>query len=112
MVPDGTEPIGNTQTSTILLGDHLIIHVMSSRKMRGTIKRWQLLPDAAPAMTQIWPTTRRRVDWPGAVIVRGATVEKLAYHFFKHLDLDAQEPAFTQFSTITPSIIFPPPAQD
>jgi hypothetical protein len=55
IAPGGSEPIGNTQTSTILLGDHLIIHVMSSRIMRRIIKRWELLNAAAPAMTQIWP---------------------------------------------------------
>lgn len=82
----GTPQTSHAQTSTILLGDHLIIHVMSSPAMRKTIKRWKLLPAAALAMMQIWPITRRRIDWPGPATIQGPAIERLAFHFFRWID--------------------------
>ena len=86
----GTPVIQHAQTSTILLGNHLIIHVMSSPAMRETIKRWELLPAAAPAMTQIWLIVGRRVDWPGPVAIHRAAIEQLAFHFFRRMDAVAR----------------------
>ncbi len=82
----GAPQTSHAQTSTILLGDHLIIHVMSSPVMRQIIKRWSLLPAATPAMVQVWPIIRRRIDWPGPATIQGAAIEQLAFHFFRWID--------------------------
>ena len=86
----GTPPLSHAQTATILLGKQLIIHVMSSPAMRQTIKRWKILPAAAPALKQIWPIIHRRVDWPGDAVVSGQTIEDLALHFFRRVDTIAR----------------------
>lgn len=82
----GTPELSYAQTSTILLGKQLIIHVMSSPAMRRTVKRWKILPAAAPAMNQIWPIIHRRVDWPGPAVISGHAIEDLAFHFFRRMD--------------------------
>jgi len=89
-IATGTPELSYAQTSTILLGDQFIIHVMSSPAMPQTIKRWQILPAAASAMQQIWPIVRRRVDWPTNAIVGGGTIEDLAFHFFRRMDAVAR----------------------
>lgn len=86
----GTPQLSHAQTATILLGKQLIIHVMSSPAMPRTVKQWNLLPAAAPAMKQIWPIVRRRVDWPGTGVVSGQAVEDLAFHFFRRVDAIAR----------------------
>lgn len=89
-IAKGTPELSYAQASTILLGDQLIIHVMSSPVMPQTIRRWQLLPAAAPAMQQIWPLVRRRVDWPNDATVSGETIDDLALHFFRRMDAIAR----------------------
>lgn len=86
----GTPQLSHAQTATILLGDQLIIHVMSSPAMRQTVKRWKILPAAAPAMKQIWPIVHRRVDWPSPATIQGKTIEDLAFHFFRRIDAFAR----------------------
>jgi hypothetical protein len=55
MSPDGlvTEP--NTQTTTICVGEHLLIYVMSSTVGRRIIRRWVLPREIRSGMQQIWP---------------------------------------------------------
>lgn len=60
----GVEGEPNAQTSTILLGEHVIIHVMSSIVARRIIRLWPLPPSVAPLMSQIWPVRNSHVAWP------------------------------------------------
>ena len=87
----GTPETSYAQAATILLGDQLIIHVMSSPAMRETVKRWKILPDAVPAMLQVWPVVRRRVDWPGPATISGQTIRDLAFHFIQRTDSIARQ---------------------
>ena len=68
----------NTQTSTILLGEHLIIHIMSSLIARRIIRLWKLPPKLAPLMSQIWPIKNPRVTWPPKNALTDADIELLA----------------------------------
>ena len=75
----------NTQTSTILLGEHLIIHVMSSRIARRIIRLWKLPPSIAPQMTQIWPIRNPRVTWPPKGTLDDADIGLLADQFYSRV---------------------------
>ena len=68
----------NAQTSTILLGEHVIIHVMSSIVARRIIRLWQLPPSIAPLMSQIWPSKNPRVTWPPAGALNDIAIQLLA----------------------------------
>lgn len=83
---DDSVPPGNTQTSTILLGEHLVIHVMSSPIARRIVKRWPHLPHIAPMMREIWPVKNRIITWPPPGILSGDDVEVMADHFFTTVD--------------------------
>ncbi len=86
LTDDFSVPIPNTQTSTILLGEYLVIHVMSSPIGRGIVKRWSHLPHIAPMMRQIWPVRDRVVGWPPPGVLSDADVEAMAEHFFSASD--------------------------
>lgn len=76
----------NTQTSTILLGEYLVIHVMSSAIARGLIRRWPLLPSVSPMMCQIWPVKDRVVAWPPPNNLSATDVEVMANDFITRVD--------------------------
>jgi hypothetical protein len=86
----------NAQTSTILLGQHLLIHVMSSAVARNIVRRWQLPAALAPSLVQIWPITRPAVTWPpqGGVL-RDTAIVFLADHFFNAGNYLARERALS-----------------
>lgn len=91
--PEGSVP-PNTQTSTILLGKHLIIHVMSSAAARTIIRRWKLPAQISPSLCQIWPVIDQLVIWPrpgGAL--DDTAIDVLAQHFFRAGDQLAREKA-------------------
>lgn len=71
----------NTQTSTICLGKHLLIHVMSSPTARSILRRWKLPPDIAPAMSQIWPIRNSVVAWPSRLALTDSGIDALAQQF-------------------------------
>jgi len=85
----------NTQTSTILLGKHLLIHVMSSTVARHIIRRWRLPAFLAPGLTQIWPVVATPVSWPptGGIFLDSA-INTLAQEFASKAGLLGQEAAF------------------
>ncbi len=53
--PDDFLPEPNTQTTTICVGDYLVIYVMSSIIARSQIRRWVLPVQIRGGMHQIWP---------------------------------------------------------
>lgn len=89
--PAGTVPDSNTQTSTVLLGDHIVIHVMSSLVARGIIKRWQHPPNIDEMLQQIWPITFRQLIWPTGGRLTAANVSLLADHFWNRIDAVAKK---------------------
>jgi hypothetical protein len=76
-----TATVFNMQTSTICLGEHLLIHVMSSPAVRSILRRWRLLPDIEPAMCQIWPIRNTAVAWPLRLAVTDTGINALAEQF-------------------------------
>jgi hypothetical protein len=91
--PEGAFP-PNTQTSTILLGQHLVIHVMSSAVARMIIRRWQIPAAIRASVSQIWPIKFGNILWPpnsGALV--DADIDLLAQHFFRAGDRLAREKA-------------------
>jgi hypothetical protein len=82
VIPDDLLPKANTQTSTILLGKHLIIHVMSSPIARHIIRRWKLPPKIAPSMSQIWPVQQSWVSWPVGDALTDADIHLVADQLF------------------------------
>jgi hypothetical protein len=85
----------NTHTSTILLGKHLLIHVMSSPVARSIIRRWRIPAMLAPGLTQIWPVVASPVAWPpkGGTFLDSA-IDTLAQEFASKAGLLGQEAAF------------------
>jgi hypothetical protein len=80
--PEGADRAANTQTSTICLGDHLVIHVISSQIGRSLIRRWKLPIAVAPVMSQIWPVRASIVKWPPPASLSDAGIDLLAQQFF------------------------------
>lgn len=93
IVTNGSIPRSNTQTSTILLGDHLVIHAMSSSVAPGIIKRWRHAPDIASKMRQIWPIQDRYVCWPPDGILDEMDIQNLANRFFESVHAIARRNA-------------------
>jgi hypothetical protein len=89
--PPGTIPAGNTQASTILLGQQLVIHAMSSSVARSIIKRWRHPESIERKIQQIWPVTNREVTWPNiGAPLSSDEVRQLAKHFWNELDTGAK----------------------
>jgi hypothetical protein len=72
----------NTQTTTICLGQHLLIHVMSSVIAGDIIGRWRLPSDIAAGLVQIWPIKRAAVEWPPEPVFTDAGIALLANEFY------------------------------
>jgi hypothetical protein len=54
----------NTQSTTICLGKHLVVHIISSQIGRRLIRKWRLRPDVEAKLVQIWPVRRLVISWP------------------------------------------------
>ncbi|HEX3536762.1 MAG TPA: hypothetical protein VHU15_08350 [Stellaceae bacterium] len=80
----------NTQTSTICLGQHLVIHAMSFHRVWGFIRSLKLAPEASDIMRQIWPM-QGLVTWPTATRrLNDAGLAILSMNFFDEMRLVAQ----------------------
>jgi hypothetical protein len=80
--PRGPVAETNTQTSTICLGQHLLIHVMSSQIAWSIIRRWKLPAQIEPVMSQIWPVRAGAVKWPPPAALTDDDIHLLAQQFF------------------------------
>lgn len=81
----------NTQTTTVCLGDHLVIHVMSSDRVWPFVQRWRLPTHVASVMTQIWPIRRSPVAWPTAdAALNDKGLDLLAMRFFNDIRVYAE----------------------
>jgi hypothetical protein len=90
-------PPSNTQTTTIRLGEHLIIHVMSSEVAKRIVRLWKFPPGIAPALQQISPSLNAAVSWPRKRILARGEIMLLADHFFDRansLSIRASLPGF------------------
>jgi len=83
----------NSQTSTICLGKHVVIHVMSSPVARRIIRKWRLPPHIAPRMRQIWPIQDTVVTWPPDGLLSAADVKLMADQFFNRVTMLARRDA-------------------
>ena len=72
----------NSQATTILLGHHLVIHVMSSPARPDVIRNWRFPPHIEPHMLQIWPVCDVRVFWPPEESLTDEGVETVADHLY------------------------------
>jgi hypothetical protein len=77
----------NSQTMTICLGEHLIIHVMSSPVVRSIIRRWKLPPGIAPRLRQIWPNDASIVSWPPNGVLSHGDVVTVSEQFYSRVAL-------------------------
>jgi len=82
----------NTQTSTVLLGKHLLIHIMSSAVAWNIIQMWRMPPDLDASLVEIWPLRYQYAAWPpiGAAL-RDPAIKRLEEHFFNAVNVLARE---------------------
>ena len=73
----------NAQTSTISVGEYLLIHVLSSHVHRRLVPRWRLPDSIAPAVFQIWPVRAPIISWPPEARLNDAGIKALADQFFE-----------------------------
>jgi hypothetical protein len=73
-----TDTPANTQTTTICLGKHLLIHVMSSDVAWSLIRRWRLPPQIGDNLLQIWPIKDKIVRWPPDTALTDAGISLVA----------------------------------
>jgi hypothetical protein len=73
----------NTQTSTICLGKHLVIYVMSSTAVWNIVRRWRIDPRVNRNLAQIWPVRSSAVAWPPPSALTDAGLDLLAQQFFR-----------------------------
>jgi hypothetical protein len=90
-VPRSFVPEGNTQSTTICLGQHLLIHVMSSEIARRIIRLWRLPSQTRRGLSQIWPI-KSGVVWPpsSGFIFNDLGVRFLADEFYNRVTNDAR----------------------
>jgi hypothetical protein len=77
----------NTQTTTVCVGKHLVIYVMSSGVVKDIIRKWRLPPDIEPRLQQNWPIRRSKVAWPpplGPALDDG-DLDRLASQFMRRV---------------------------
>lgn len=74
--------VPNTQTTTICLGDYLLIHAMSSSVAPSFIGRWPLPGPVRSVIHQIWPIRNGTVRWSRAKRLTDDGIRLLANHFF------------------------------
>lgn len=73
----------NTQTTTVCLGKHLLIHIMSSDVAWNNVRKYRLPVPVAPYLYQIWPTRERIVTWPPPVALNDVGIAMVAEDFFE-----------------------------
>jgi hypothetical protein len=83
-VPRGARSSGqNTHATTICLGQHLLIHAMSSINAKRIVRRWSLPTPVRRALHQIWPVDATSVRWSPDLRLNDAGIELLADDFFE-----------------------------
>lgn len=81
-VPVDARRAANTQTTTLCLGKHLIVHAMSSVVAWSIIRRWKLPAPIRDLHDQIWPIRAGIVVWPQAHSLNDAGIALLTDNFF------------------------------
>jgi hypothetical protein len=81
----------NTQTSTICLGEHLIIHVMSSEVAWSLISQYSLPSPIGLYLNQIWPIIDGSVSWPQATALVDNGIDLLANDFMRRANKLARD---------------------
>jgi hypothetical protein len=73
----------NTQTSTICVGEHLLIHTISSDIARSLMRRWRPPENIKGSLVKVWPVGRSAVKWPPQVRLGDSEIDLLANLFSK-----------------------------
>jgi hypothetical protein len=89
----------NTQTTSICLGEHLFIHIMSSEVAGNLIRRWRFPRVVAPLMRQICPAAAAAVTWPPDRPLTFVEADFIANQFFNRIVREGRKA----------SLAFPPP---
>lgn len=72
----------NTHTTTICLGQHLLIHVMASVPAKSIIRRWKLPAALRDGFREVWPVSSALVTWPPSRLrLNDAGLDLLANEF-------------------------------
>jgi hypothetical protein len=74
--------ISNTQISTICIGRHILIHVMSSRVAWSIVRRWKFPPQISAGLVQIWPIKAGNATWPPSQALTDSGISFVANDFF------------------------------
>ncbi len=73
----------NTQTTTICLGEHLLVHAISSSAAPDVIRRWKMPPEFLDGLVEIWPVRRGIAAWPPRRTFNDLGIETLANDFYE-----------------------------
>jgi hypothetical protein len=73
----------NTQTTTVCLGKHLLIHIMSSDIAWHNVRKYRFPVPVAPYLYQIWPIRERIVSWPPPGAFNDDGIALIADHFYE-----------------------------
>ncbi len=85
-IPAGdTSQPQNTQTTTICVGDHFVVHIMSSAVAAGEsiVSRWRFPDTIRPCLSQIFPAAKPKVRWPPEGTLSPAGLHYVANTFFE-----------------------------
>jgi hypothetical protein len=81
--PNALSKEPNAQTTTACIGEHLLVHVLSSYVNRAIVRQWKLPPQVSPVIHQIWPIRTSTVSWPPASALNDLGIRLLADQFFE-----------------------------
>jgi hypothetical protein len=71
----------NTHSTTVCVGEHLLIHAMSSIPARSLVRRWEPPVAIRSGLKQIWAIRDRAVVWPPHLGLKDKGIELLADDF-------------------------------
>lgn len=83
-------PVPNTQTSTFLVGDQLLFHVMSSVVGRRLVSRWRHPKGIEAKLPLVWPFKGRAFHWPPAGTLSDTEAYEVAEAFFERVQRQIQ----------------------
>lgn len=83
----------NTQTTTICVGKHLLVHVMSSALGKQIVRRWNFDRRIAQGLRQIFPAAAENIVWPPPAILGPKSVWYVANEFSRRCEALIQRSA-------------------
>jgi hypothetical protein len=90
----GTAAPSNSQTTTMCIGNHLLVHAISSEIAAGHVARWNFRDSVKAQIRQIWPAASAVVTWPPSAALTSVEMDYIAEEFFRRADKIARKYAF------------------